>query len=159
MLVEYPGAEPNRQNDFSPAFPDNTFPLRRFSEFAEKLRESGNEDFDEESNSDNEDIALSGFKLPSPVGKKNNHNSAYGQDDEDDEDDDAIMEDVNVPRNLEADLEADLQAGLENELEAHLKAGLQSNLEDDLAAELENELMQANSGGDADSESEVSEED
>ncbi|SPO00174.1 uncharacterized protein DNG_03023 [Cephalotrichum gorgonifer] len=163
LLVEYPGAPPTRHDDFSPAFPDNAFPLRRFSEFAEQLRESGNE-FEDERDTSSEG-GLNGFKLPSPVGRTGSGNQQH--DEESEEDEELEMEDVRVggDARAERDLAAELEAGLESELEAHLSAEMEDkdgdgdDLERDLAAELENELMMGNSGQDADSESEVSEED
>lgn len=161
LQVEYPGSGP-RQNDFSPAFPEHTFGLRRFSDFAEKLRESGNELEDEKSTSS--EGGLTNFKLPSPVGKSGNQ----GQESEEDEDDEVEMEDVPVAREepaLQRDLDAEFEAGLESELQRQLSAGVeneeggQGDLERDLEAELENGLMMGNSGRDDDAESEVSEED
>lgn len=162
LQVEYPGSE-RRHNDFSPAFPEhNSFGLRPFSDFAEKLRESGNELDDERSTSS--DGGLNNFKLPSPVGKGGNQ-----YDDSDGEDEEVEMEDVPMPKEdkSQQDLEAELEAGLESGLQEQLGAGqgddgqgdLEADLERDLEAELENGLMMGNSGQDADAESEVSEED
>lgn len=152
LQVEYPGSE-RRQNDFSPAFPEHTFGLRRFSDFAEKLRESGNELDDERSTSS--EGGLNNFRLPSPVSK------GGGAHDDSEDDDEVEMEDVppvaredgRSQRELEAELEAGLESGLRE-----LDEG-QGDLERDLEAELENGLMMGNSGQDADAESEVSEED
>lgn len=156
LQVEYPGSEP-RHTDFSPAFPEQAFGLRRFSDFAEQLRESGNEMDDERSTSS--DGGLNNFNLPSPVGKATQHDDASDEEDEEIE-----MEDVQAPRDdrSQKDLEAELEAGLEEQLSANLggeQADLEGDLERDLEAELENGLMMGNSGQDADAESEVSEED
>lgn len=164
LQVEYPGSE-RRHNDFSPAFPEHaSFGLRPFSDFAEKLRESGNELDDERSTSS--DGGLNNFKLPSPVGGGGNQ-----QDDSGDEDEEIEMEDVQMPKEdkSQQDLEAELEAGLESGLQEQLGAGqeddgqgdLEADLERDLEAELENGLMMGNGGqdADADAESEVSEED
>ncbi|KAL2108024.1 hypothetical protein VUR80DRAFT_4350 [Thermomyces stellatus] len=163
LQVEYPGSEP-RPNDFSPAFSGPTFGLRRFSDFAEKLRESGNELDDERSTSS--DGGLNNFKLPSPVGKSGNE---YDDSEDEDEDEEVEMEDVQAPKEnrSQEDLEAELEAGLESGLQEQLSAGqgdegqgdVEADLERDLEAELENGLMMGNSGQDADAESEVSEED
>lgn len=167
LQVEYPGSEP-RQNDFSPAFPEQSFGLRPFSDFAEKLRESGNELEDEKSTSS--EGGLTNFKLPSPVGKTNGR-APESDEDEDEDDDEVEMEDVPVGKEEPAsqrDLDAELEAGLESELQRQLSAGVENeenqeggegDLERDLEAELENGLMMGNSGQDEDAESEVSEED
>ena len=162
LQVEYPGSEP-RHTDFSPAFPEHTFGLRPFSDFAEKLRESGNELEDEKSTSS--EGGLTNFKLPSPVGKSGNE----GHESDEDEDEEVEMEDVPVgreePASSQRDLDAELEAGLESELQRQLSAGAenegggQGDLERDLEAELENGLMMGNGGRDDDAESEVSEED
>ncbi|MBE3111910.1 MAG: hypothetical protein IMZ46_15635, partial [Acidobacteria bacterium] len=135
LQVEYPGSE-RRGNDFSPAFPEHNLGLRPFSDFAEKLRESGNELDDEPSTSS--EGGLTNFRLPSPVGKSGQN------DDSEDEDDEIEMEDVPpVAREdgrSQRELEAELEAGLESGLRAQLDDG-QGDLERDLEAELENGLM------------------
>jgi hypothetical protein len=104
LLVEYPGSEPHREADFSPAFPISQFPMRRFSDF---IRESDADDADG-SDEEEDEVRLVDFNLPSPV---NNQATAPEAEAAVEEESDADGE-----VDLEAELEDDLAAELENEL-------------------------------------------
>lgn len=114
LLVEYPGAAPQKRTDFSPAFPS----VRKFDEFMDQ-RESEGDDADGES----DDELETDFKLPSPV---NNHSAPTqpqqaaepepepmdvdnGGDDEEEADDD----------NADFDLEKDMEMAFEDLNNSH----------------------------------------
>jgi hypothetical protein len=104
LTIEFPGGiNPNRQADFSPAFPTRTF--------TQFVQDSEADDADGEGDDDLEENNL---RLPSPVNHHANSAAAAGPMDIDQPEDDA---DADADAELDADYDNDLEGDLEAEME------------------------------------------